>query len=171
LKELCLNGKYGKGLYALIDDDDYERVSVYKWWVMRPKHTMYVYTQIDDNGRKKTIMLHRFIMNVSDPNVEVDHINGNGLDNRKENLRLCFNGENNRNSRPHRNSSSKYKGVCWHKKNKKWQADIYVNGKHIYLGQYDSEIEAAKAYDRAAIKYFGRFAKLNFPEDYPDYAA
>lgn len=171
-KELPLRGKNGVGIYMLIDDEESERIIQRSWWAQRAPHTTYAYTQVYDRPSKKykTIMLHRFIMNVTDSNIEVDHINGNGLDNRKRNLRLCPDGENSRNTKSHRNSSSQYKGVCWHKNNKKWQADIYDNGRHVYLGQYDNEIEAAHAYDRAAIQLFGEFARLNFPEDYPNHA-
>ena len=106
--------------------------------------------------------MHRAILNAP-KGLLVDHIDGNGLNNRKSNLRLCTFAQNAHNSRPRRNSSSRYKGVCWHKLKKKWTVSIYKGGKRTYLGYYDDEIEAALAYDRKAEELFGEFAYLNFP--------
>ncbi len=105
--------------------------------------------------------MHRAILNAP-KGLLVDHIDGNGLNNRKSNLRLCTFAQNAHNSRPRRNSSSRYKGVCWHKVKKKWTVSIYKGGKRTYLGYYDDEIEAALAYDRKATELFGEFAYLNF---------
>jgi len=93
----------------------------------------------------------------------VDHIDGNGLNNRMSNIRSCTYAQNVQNRQPNINSRSRYKGVCWHKRNKKWQASITKSGKRLYLGQYDDQIEAALAYDRKAEELFGQFAYLNFP--------
>lgn len=94
----------------------------------------------------------------------VDHINHNGLDNRKANLRIATFSENRRNSRKAKDTSSKYKGVSWHKNNKKWHAGININGRRKHLGSFDDEIQAAKAYDEVARKYHGEFSSLNFEE-------
>jgi len=95
----------------------------------------------------------------------IDHINGNGLDNRKANLRQSTYAQNSWNRGKARvKSSSKYKGVCQHKKDRKWQAQISAVGKRIYLGRFKNQKEAAKAYDKAAKKYHGEFANLNFSE-------
>ena len=95
---------------------------------------------------------------------QIDHINRNPSDNRIENLRECTQSQNCMNSRKKRKGfSSKYKGVCWYKPSKKWQAVIQLNKKQIYLGRFDTKIEAAKVYDEKAIELFGEFAKLNFP--------
>lgn len=103
--------------------------------------------------------------------IQLDHIDGNGCNNQLENLREAVQLENNRNMRKQEGCSSKYKGVSWHKREGKWCAriaagELLPNGYHkrIWLGYFEDEIEAAKAYDRAAIKYFGEFAKLNFTE-------
>ncbi len=106
--------------------------------------------------------MHRVIMQAR-PGKFIDHINHNGLDNRIANLRHASRTENNWNARKRKGKySSKYKGVCWFKVKKKWQARIQVNGKGIFLGIFTNEMDAARAYDKAARKYYGEFAYLNF---------
>lgn len=110
-------------------------------------------------GKRKFIRIHNLIMNCK----YIDHINGNGLDNRRDNLRVCTPTTNGQNKRS-RGGESKYKGVFRNKQVKTkitWMSCIRFNKKHIHLGSFNSEIEAAIAYDNAAIKYFGEFAKLN----------
>ena len=94
----------------------------------------------------------------------VDHRNNNGLDNRRDNLRLATSSQNNCNSRKRKNTTSQFRGVCFCKAKGKWDANINLAGKRIWLGSFDSEIEAGKAYDEAAKKCHGEFARLNFPE-------
>ena len=104
---------------------------------------------------------------VTPKGMATDHINGDGLDNRKQNLRICTHAENLRNRRLGKNNTSGYKGVSWHKLHKLWYAHISHNKKLMSLGYFKDKEEAAKAYDRKAIELFGEFAKLNFPiEDY-----
>ena len=100
-------------------------------------------------------------MNAPD-GMEVDHINGNGLDNRKANLRLCTRAQNQMNSIKRTGKSSIFKGVSWHKNAWKWRANIKINQKDIHIGYFDTELEAAEAYDIEAIRLFGSFAKTNF---------
>jgi hypothetical protein len=103
--------------------------------------------------------MHRLIMG-AEPGQEIDHINGNGLDNRKENLRVATRKENQQN-RHITWGNSTYKGVYWEKQKNKWRARIFVSGKCVHLGFFLTEKEAAVAYNQGAIKYFGSFACLN----------
>ena len=154
------------GQYAIVDPEDYKMINKYKWNAYRGYGSYYskrkIYTR--KKGTERTVYMHRWIMNAP-KGVVVDHINHNGLDNRKENLRFATNAENARYSRKTKNKfRSDYKGVHYIKKVKRWRTRITFEGKTRYVGQYTDEISAAKAYDRAAKKYFGEFACLNFPE-------
>ena len=145
-----------QGHVAIVDADDYDDLSQYKWHVNKNSNTFYA--QRKQNG--KTIKMHRQILNAPD-GLLCDHKNHNGLDNRRSNLRLCTHAQNQQNRRPLTGCSSKYKGVCWNRDKKKWQADITVKGWHIFIGYFDYEADAAIAYDDRAIEYFGEFAWLN----------
>jgi hypothetical protein len=111
----------------------------------------------------KALKMHREIMHAPD-HLVVDHIDHDGLHNRKRNLRLCTFAENCRNTRRTAPSTSKYKGVHWRKRTKKWAAAIRFDNKTYHLGCFDTELDAGKAYDQAAKKYHGAFASLNFPD-------
>jgi len=150
-----------QGRFAIVDADDYDRFSQYKWSCSQDGNNFYAYTFLSEGNKKKRVFMHRLIMNAP-KGLIVDHIDGNGLNNRKSNLRLCTKAQNVQNSRPRSNGSSKYKGVFWNKVNKKWSASIRKGDKRIYLGGFDDEIEAALAYDRKAAELFGKFAYLNF---------
>jgi len=154
-KTIPLSGKNGVGKFAIVDDDDYERMCGCKWYIGHKGHVLRtVYS-----GGKRTVYMHREVAQCP-KQFQVDHANGNPLDNRKENLRVCTHEENMRNRKPESGTSSVYKGVVAHRK--KWKAQICANGKQIFLGTFNSEIDAAKAYDKAATLYHGRFARLNF---------
>jgi len=111
-------------------------------------------------GQGELILMHRQIMQPDDGEV-VDHISGDGLDNRRENLRICSHKENIRAQQPQRGGTSKYRGVCWKSAREKWEAQIKVDGDNKYLGRYKNEEQAAKAYNKAAKKHFGEYAYLN----------
>ena len=149
-----------RGKYAIVDAADYEWLSQHKWLANGDeKRGFYAGRRV---GRKLQLM-HRLIMNAP-PGTVVDHIDGNGLNNRRCNLRICTQKQNSRNSAPSRHSSSRFKGVYYCKRTRKWIATIGYNGRTIHLGSFDDEIEAARAYDRKARELFGEFAYLNFPD-------
>ena len=144
---------------ALIDDEDYEVISKYNWYTRKTKNTFYAVAHTYKNNKRTIVQMHRIIMN-PEPKEEVDHINHHGLDNRRGNLRVCSRQQNQFNKLPN-NKTSRYKGVCWHKRKKKWQATIGLENKQKWIGYFSNEVEAARAYDQVALKYFGEFAYLN----------
>lgn len=142
---------------ALVDDEDFDFLNQFKWFAHKVRHVYYADRDQDD----KTIRMHRVLLNITDKNIHVDHIDGNGLNNQKSNLRISSPKENNRNRRLNKNNSSGYKGVSFDKKSKKWVAYIKINYKHITLGRFDTKETAAKAYNDAALLYHKEFAKIN----------
>jgi AP2 domain/HNH endonuclease len=153
-----------QGKFAIVDPDDFFRLARDKWFATKGCSTFYAARWIYKAGKRRWHFMHREVCKVPD-DMLVDHINHNGLDNRKANLRPATFAQNVRHRKKRSgNSRSRYKGIWWDKSWKKWCAEISVNRTKIRLGSYDDEIEAAKAYDRAAIKYHGEFANLNFPD-------
>jgi hypothetical protein len=144
-----------KGYVTIVDDETYKWASQLKWYAQEDRNNL-VYAK---HGYPR-VSLHRLILGAQ-PGEFVDHIDGDGLNNRKRNLRICTNSENSMNRRPQKGTSI-YKGVYWHKDNKKWRARIRLNGKLIFLGYFNNEITAARAYDKKARELFGEFANLNF---------
>jgi hypothetical protein len=149
--------------FTIVDDENFDRFSKYKWHLDKRGRRLYAKRDIVIEEKRTTIYMHQEIIIV--PNgLEIDHKNSNGLDNRKENLRICNRTQNNGNRRKRLNCSSKYKGVSWNNGKKKWQSAITVYGKTMYLGRFNDEIKAAEVYDDKAIEIFGEFSRLNFPE-------
>ena len=154
--EIVCNSKHG--LHKIfIDINDYSKIKKYKWRILKGRHTFYAITTLN----KSPVRMHRLILNVKDRKVFVDHVDNNGLNNKKSNLRTCTDQQNKYNANKHALCSSSLKGVSWYKRDKKWSASITINGKKKHLGLFDSEIEAAKAYNETAVKLFGEFANTN----------
>ena len=149
---------------VLIDNEDYLLVTKYSWTVYKKLTNYYARGTIN----QKTVLMHRLIMDAP-KGKSIDHINCNGLDNRKENLRFATNSQNQQNKRKHMpNATSKYKGINWIKRYKSWHAVIELGDKTYHLGNIKDEEKAARAYDRAARRLFGEFARLNFPDSESD---
>ena len=151
-----------QGQVALIDDEDYELVSQYKWYAQWNPDTQsfYAVTKIrKPDGTRDMLRMHRLVMNAKKGEY-VDHINHDTIDNQKENLRLCSCSENLYNQGKRSNNTSGCKGVSWHKRNKKWQALIRVSGKRIHLGLFATKEEAYTAYCNAALELHGEFSKV-----------
>ena len=148
----------GNGLFATVDAAHYEEISKYKWYANRRNST--VYATCIKQGR--VVYMHRMIMRPA-KGALVDHIDGNGLNNRRCNLRVCTHQQNQAN-RGSRGGSSRFVGV--HRHGDQWQASIRCRGEYFYLGLHDDEVEAAKARDRKAYELHGEYAYLNFPKDF-----
>ena len=153
-----------KGKVALIDDGDFDRVIQNNWIAVEEwPGIWYAISNRPKGSHPQKFRLHRFILQAPQ-GVQVDHRNGDGLDNRKENLRLATPSQNQQNRHNLSLNTSGYRGVTWHKKCQKWQSVIKLNGKNYYLGLYINPESAASAYDLKVIELFGEFARLNFPE-------
>ena len=144
-----------KGETALVDEEDFEWLNQYSWYL---SSNGYARRQDWNCGKPKNINMHRMLLDIPDGK-QTDHINRNKLDNRKVNLRICTNSENGRNKGTRKGSLSGYKGVSKHRD--KWQARIRLNGEQTYLGIFENIIDAALAYNKAAIIVHGEFACLN----------
>lgn len=184
IKVMCKNKKH----IVLIDDEDLNILDVANITIHK-REGGYTYAKVNltannldkinkllnlnikekrrksDNRVQVTYHLCRLIMKVTNPDIQVDFINGNTLDNRKENLRLCTHKQRMRNRKPVKNSKSGFKGVHWVEHWNTWRALITIDGEKKFLGNFNDPVEAAHAYDKAAVKFFGEFAYTNFPEE------
>ena len=146
-----------RGKFAIVDADDYLHLSKHTWFAEGTSKNCYAVRK--ENGR--SIKMHRQIMNAP-AHLVVDHIDHNGLNNRKENFRVCTFAENCRNMRSTASKTSRYKGVHWNKRMGKWAAQITFENKNYHLGYFTDETAAARAYDEKAAELHGQFASLNF---------
>lgn len=161
MKLIELRGRNKPSLWAMVDDDDYDRViEAGPWFRLIDSNTTYVQRNIFVDGRRTGQKLHNFITDFD----RVDHIDHDGLNNQRFNLRLATQRQNTQNTRPRRGGTSQYKGVSWDKQRGKWQVYIYIDSRQFHLGLFDDEVEAALTYDRRARIEFGEFAYLNFPD-------
>ena len=166
---------------VLFDEEDRELIESHKWHIWRgTKNKAYYaiadipdpnrddwYIRPDDGTRRRrrtTIRMHRLVTNCP-KGLQIDHINQNGLDNRKENLRICTNQQNQYNRKPSSKNISGLKGVSWIKRDKKWCAKLTIDGVVTHLGSFKTKEEAARAYDANAYHYHGEFAYRNFPDE------
>ena len=157
MQKILLSGKLGEGKYILLDDEDADILGKMKWHLNGGRYPVRGYYE---GKKKKKFYLHRVILNAK-KDEQVDHINGNKLDCRKENLRICTSLGNNHNRKRSIKNTSGYKGVTYHKRDQAYQATIKLNYKEIFLGYFKTAKEAAIAYNDAAKKYYGEFAWLN----------
>lgn len=154
-----------QGKFARVDERDFVDVSQWNWTLFRTRGLEYAMRgrtpeEIEATGKRAPVLMHRYLM--SEPPEEVDHKNRDGLDNRRENLRKASTIQNGANSRS-RGGASRFKGVYRHRDG--WRSSIRNNYKTIHLGKFDSEEDAARAYDEAARRLHGEFARVNFPRD------
>lgn len=166
MKTIPVRNRFDPDCFAMVDDEDYEMLSKHGWGITgrlyKGNKWLYAATVIRVDLRVyKSVSMHRMIMNAQKGQI-VDHIDGNRFNNQKDNLRFCTHTENMRNRAKHR-TKNKYKGVYKNSRGKKFKAMIFEDGKLRVLGSFESEIEAAFVYDKAAMDIHGDFANTNFP--------
>ena len=156
-----------RGLQTIVDDEDYDFLMQWKWRALKAKRkkttqVWYAY-RTTSRPNRKSVYMHREVMirsGIENPQ-QCDHEDSNGLNNQRKNLRHATASQNRWNMRKRTGCSSQFKGVYWHKKTKAWMARIAQFGKYHYLGLFNNESDAAKAYNDAALRLFGDFANLN----------
>lgn len=151
-----------RGLFAVVDACDFERLNRHKWCALSAGHTCYAVR----SENRRTILMHREIMHPPKGMV-VDHIDGNGLFNRQSNLRVCTQAQNGYNRAPSRRRTSRFKGLYYCRRKRKWIAEIIFNKHKTHIGTFADEVEAARARDRKAVELHGVYAFLNFPDEWP----
>jgi hypothetical protein len=157
MKEIQLT----QGKVAIVDDEDYDYLNQWKWFANNMNGKFYVKKKITVSKNKQTdIYMHRFIMKPNKGMV-IDHLDGNTLNNQKNNLRICTHAENMRNSKIPINNKSGYKGVSYQENRNTYRAQIKFNNKTINIGDFIDPIDAARAYNEVALKYHGEFAHIN----------
>ncbi len=160
MKRIILKGKHGVDKFALVDDEDFDKLNQWQWYCSTYGYA--VRHAPTNNGKRNTIWMHRLILNPP-KNRQIDHRDRNRLNNQKSNIRICSNSQNNMNKRTQRNNTTGYKGI-YIKHGFNIHARIIKDQTVIHLGRFPDKISAAKAYDKKAKELFGEFARLNFPD-------
>jgi len=140
-----------------VDDEDYEELSKHKWWF---NNKGYPHTYIYVDNKRTSIFMHQILIKPP-KGLQIDHIDRDKLNNQRDNLRIATQSQNNMNRIKQKNTSSKYKGVSWHKEHKKWRAYITFKDKYIHLGYFTNEDDAGRAYNKRAKELFNKYANLN----------
>lgn len=155
MQQIDLVGKRGVGKKMLVDDEDYPLLSQYRWWLKWNGRGPNMYPATYVRGHKNKVVVHRMLMSPPD-GYEIDHIDGNELNNQRSNLRIVSRSQNNLNQhrkRTYRRMTSRYIGVCWGARERKWRATITIGGKQKYLGTYHNEFDAVNARALARERY------------------
>ena len=163
MKKIDISTPKYPNTFITVDDEDYKWLNQWKWSATLVHGGVYAVRHVRGDRNGTSLSMHRFILDAP-PHLLGDHKDGDTLNNTRGNLRLCTKSQNQFNRKLSSNNTSGYKGVHWRKSANKWHAVIYFNKKQISLGNFTCLIKGAKAYDEAATKYFGKFARLNFPE-------
>jgi hypothetical protein len=151
-----------QGKVALVDRVDLETIAPHRWYARNQHRAWYAQTNVPlPSGKRTTMQMHLLLLRDAE---SVDHINGDGLDNRRANLRAASRTDNNHNARKRLDNTSGFKGVSWCKRDRSWLAQIGINGRRTCIGRYATPELGARAYDAAARAHFGAYAALNFPE-------
>lgn len=152
-----------QGRFTLVDDADHEQLNQRKWYAYQDRNMWYArHNSQPYENKRLSILMHRVILGLRHGDgKQVDHIDGDGLNNQRSNLRICTNTQNQHNRRQRVTGRSKYKGVVWHKQSKRWVAQIRYHPNNIHIGSFDTEEEAAEAYNEKAKELRGEYAFLN----------
>ncbi len=156
-----------QGKVAIVDDEDYEWLNQRKWYAKKGVSTWYAMRNEYSKNGHKSIRMHQQIL-TPEIGMEVDHIDHNGLNNQRNNIRIATNAENRHNQKLQKRTISGFKGVTWHVGDSKWRARITIDKQEKFLGNFNSQTNAAIAYDNAAKRLFGEFACLNFTREETD---